>query len=128
VAYPLRPPEHKVSLVSATALGASLALLDGDTGMKRMESHYRALGRELIKRLDALDVGVVGSRVASERAPHIYIVELLDPRWASHFKDEFVYVTPYRRGVRVSFGFYSSVQDDRLVQHKIVIRFYCAEE
>jgi selenocysteine lyase/cysteine desulfurase len=100
-----------ISLVSATALGASLALFDGDIGMKRLESHYRALGRELIKRLDALQVGVVGSRVASERAPHIYIVELLDPRWASHFKDEFVYVTPYRRGVRVSFGFYNSVRD-----------------
>lgn len=100
-----------MSLISAAALGASLALFDGEIGMARLESHYRALGRELIKRLDALKVGVVGSRVASERAPHIYIIELLDPRWASHFKGENVHVTPYRRGVRVSFGFYNSARD-----------------
>ncbi|KAM0332332.1 hypothetical protein ACHAQA_002609 [Verticillium albo-atrum] len=100
-----------ISLVSSTALGASLALLDGEIGMARLESHYRALGRELIKRLDALQVGVVGSRVARERAPHIYIIELLHPEWMTHFKSEHVYVTPYRRGVRVSFGFYNSIRD-----------------
>lgn len=99
-----------LSLISAVALGASLSLMD-EIGMHKLENHYRALGRELINRLEHLGVDVVGSRSARERSPHIYIVELLHPDWKSHFEKDHVYVTHYRRGVRVSFGFYNSVQD-----------------
>jgi len=99
-----------VSLISAVALGASLSLMEG-IGMHKLESHYRALGRELINRLAHLGVQVVGSKSARERSPHIYIVELLHPDWQSHFARDHVYVTHYRRGVRVSFGFYNTLRD-----------------
>jgi selenocysteine lyase/cysteine desulfurase len=108
------------SLISATALRASLELLQDDIGMARLESHLRALGRELIRRLDALNVGVVGSRIAKQRAPHIYIVELLHADWVTHFLEDNVIVTPYRMGVRVSFGFYNSLDD--------VVRFAASVE
>lgn len=99
-----------VGLMSAVALGTSLRLVE-DIGMSRIESHVRALGRELIKRLDALGISVVGSRQAHQRSPHIYIVPLLHADWKSHFEGSQVYVTHYRRGVRVSFGFYNTVRD-----------------
>lgn len=105
-----RYAHFNMSLVSAVALGASLQLLEG-IGMGRIESHVRALGRELIQKLDSLDISVVGSRQARQRSPHIYIVPLLHPNWKSHFQESQVYVTHYRRGVRVSFGFYNSVRD-----------------
>ncbi|EPE03510.1 class v aminotransferase [Ophiostoma piceae UAMH 11346] len=105
-----RYAHFNMCLMSAVALGASLRLLE-DIGMSRIESHVRALGCELIKRLDTLSISVVGSRNAHQRSPHIYIVPLLHADWASHFQESQVYVTHYRRGVRVSFGFYNSVQD-----------------
>ena len=105
-----RYAHFNMGLVSAVALSASLRLLE-EIGMGRIESHVRALGRELIKRLDTLDISVVGSRQAHQRSPHIYIVPLLHADWAAHFREKQVYVTHYRRGVRVSFGFYNSVRD-----------------
>jgi selenocysteine lyase/cysteine desulfurase len=49
----------------------------------------------------------------SERAPHIYVLELLHLDWQAHFLDDRIFVSHYQLGVRVSFGFYNDMSDVR---------------
>ncbi|RFU30136.1 hypothetical protein B7463_g6215, partial [Scytalidium lignicola] len=104
--------EHlNTSLLAAAALKASLTLITEEIGVERLERYLRSLGRELALRCQRLGVKVVGSELASRRAPHVYVLVLLHPGWQKHFQDEKVYVSHYRCGVRVSFGFYNIVED-----------------
>ncbi|KAH7109092.1 pyridoxal phosphate-dependent transferase [Dendryphion nanum] len=104
--------EHlNVSLVGTTALKASLELLAHDIGIKRVENHLRALGRELMLRCKSIGVEVIGSPVSVRRAPHLYVLRLLHPGWKKHFEGDGVYVSHYRDGLRVSLGFYNNVRD-----------------
>ncbi|OKL59574.1 hypothetical protein UA08_05234 [Talaromyces atroroseus] len=104
--------EHlNVSLLTATALDASLSLITGEIRIVRLEKHFRSLGRELILRCQSLGVSVAGSNIASQRAPHIYVLRLLHPDWQSHFRESNIYVSHNRCGVRVSLGFYNNLDD-----------------
>jgi selenocysteine lyase/cysteine desulfurase len=104
--------EHlNVSLVGVCALNASLTFLLHDIGMLRVEQHLRSLGCELILRCEKAGVDVIGNRVIERRAPHLYVLRLFDERWKKHFDADKVYVSHYRDGVRVSFGFYNSFKD-----------------
>ena len=108
--------EHlNISLIGAVSLKASLAFLCEEIGMERIEAHLRALGRELALVLAPLGVQIVGSKSADERAPHLYVLALLHPDWKKHFRAEGIYVSHYRCGTRVSFGFYNNVADVRLL-------------
>ena len=100
-----------LSLVSALSLKASLKLLCEEIGLENIEAHLRSLGWELAQRVAPLGVKILGSKSVNERAPHLYILTLLDPRWEHHFRKEGIYVSHYRCGVRVSFGFYNNVGD-----------------
>ncbi|KAK4871120.1 hypothetical protein LT330_000357 [Penicillium expansum] len=108
-----------ISLIGAVSLNASLGLLCDEIGMKRIEAHLRALGRELALALTPLGVRIVGSKSADERAPHLYVLALLHPDWATHFRAEGIYVSHYRCGTRVSFGFYNNVADVRVLGDSI---------
>ncbi|EXJ95521.1 hypothetical protein A1O1_00643 [Capronia coronata CBS 617.96] len=104
--------EHlNISLISVQALNAYLTFLLSDVGMANLEHHLRALGRTLALEMEKLGVKVVGSRSADRRAPHLYILDLLDSRWQAHFKEAGIMVSHYRLGVRVSFGFYNTTAD-----------------
>jgi selenocysteine lyase/cysteine desulfurase len=104
--------EHlNVSLLSAAALDAALSLITGEIGIIRLEKHFRSLGRELILRCRSIGVTVAGSNIASQRAPHIYVLRLMHPDWQSHFRGSNIYVSHYRCGVRVSLGFYNNLDD-----------------
>ncbi|CAI7589557.1 unnamed protein product [Penicillium glandicola] len=112
--------EHlNVSLIGAVSLNASLAFLCKEVGMERIEAHLRSLGRELALVLEPLGVQIVGSKYADERAPHLYVLALLHPDWVKHFRDEGIYVSHYRCGTRVSFGFYNNVADVRALADSI---------
>ncbi|EXJ86749.1 hypothetical protein A1O3_03703 [Capronia epimyces CBS 606.96] len=104
--------EHlNLSLIGVAALKASLDFLVDDVGIDRVESHLRALGRELALRCKTLGVEVVGSSYADRRAPHLYVLKLLHPDWQSHLRQDHIYVSHYRLGIRVSFGFYNNADD-----------------
>ena len=106
--------EHlNLSLLGTTALNAALSLIVDEIGIGCIERHLRALGRELISQMDGLGLRVIGSRREEEHAPHVYIVPLLHPDWKAHFAAEKVYVSHYRCGVRVSFGWYNNIGDVR---------------
>ncbi|KAF4552533.1 Aminotransferase class-V-like protein 2 [Elsinoe fawcettii] len=106
----LRYEHLNLSLVGTTALDAALDLLE-NMNVDRVEQHYRALGRELARGCAKIGVEIVGSSKTNERAAHVYILRLLDPAWQEHFKAAGVYVSHYRCGVRVSFGFYNNLAD-----------------
>lgn len=112
----LRYQHLNLSLVSIHAAHAALNLLMYDMTPAGLEAHLRSLGRKLRAECEKLGIAVVGEIDESKRAPHLYILALLDPAWQAHFETHSVYVSCYRLGVRISFGFYNSTGDvDALV-------------
>lgn len=104
--------EHlNICLVATTALHASLDFLLHDVGISRLENHLRVLGFDLTSRCKSIGVDVVGSSIAEQRAPHLYVLKLLDPQWKEWFEAEKIYVSHYRDGVRVSLGLYNNLSD-----------------
>lgn len=104
--------EHlNLSLVSAAAAKAFLTFYLDTMGPKRVQEHLYSLGDVLRSECDGLGVKIVGPRARKEHAPHLYILDLHDPRWMSLLKANGIYVTPYRLGIRVSFGFYNNKAD-----------------
>jgi len=58
-----------------------------------------------------------GSQDPHKRSSHVYVLNLKDPAWQDHFQQENIFVSHYRDGVRVSFGFYNNDSDvERFVQ------------
>lgn len=104
--------EHlNLSLVSAAAAKAFLTCYLDFMGPKRVQEHLYRLGDVLREECGGLGVKVVGPSARKEHAPHLYILDLHDQRWMDLFKENGVLVTPYRLGVRVSFGFYNNTSD-----------------
>ncbi len=97
------------------ALGASLTLIER-IKVERINEHVLDLGEHLIKRLDELDIGLIGPRERRYRS-HIYVLDLAVEEWLQYLTDENVRVSPERGGIRVSFGFFNTKSDvDRLAE------------
>lgn len=101
------------SLVALHAANASLDLFVNQITPEGLESHLRSLGRELREECGKLGVEIIGELDESKRAPHLYVLKLLDPAWKIHFEKHATYVSCYRLGVRISFGFYNNTDDVR---------------
>lgn len=106
--------EHlNLSLVAAAAAKAFLTLYLDSMVPRRVQEHLYRLGDALREECSSLGVKIVGPATRKEHAPHLYILDLHDPRWMDLLKDSGVFVTPYRLGIRVSFGFYNNASDVR---------------
>lgn len=104
--------EHlNLSLVSVAAAKAFLTFYLDSMGPRRVQEHLYRLGDVLREECDRLGVKIVGPSTRKEHAPHLYVLDLHDPRWMDLFRENSVYATPYRLGIRVSFGFYNNIAD-----------------
>lgn len=104
--------EHpNLSLVGAAAAKAFLTFYLDSMVPRRVQGHLYDLGDGLREVCSALGVNIVGPSTRREHAPHLYILDLHDPRWTDLLKESGVFVTPYRLGIRVSFGFYNNISD-----------------
>lgn len=104
--------EHlNLSLVAAAAAKAFLTLYLDSMVPSRVQEHLYSLGDALRDECSSLGVKIVGPATRKEHAPHLYILDLHDPRWMDLLKESGVFVTPYRLGIRVSFGFYNNTSD-----------------
>lgn len=104
--------EHlNLSLVGAAAAKAFLTLYLDSMVPRRVQEHLYRLGDVLREECTSLGVRIVGPATRKEHAPHLYILDLHDPRWMGLLKESGVFVTPYRLGIRVSFGFYNNISD-----------------
>lgn len=112
--------EHlNLSLVGTTALQASLSFLAGELGMAEIEQHLRSLGQILVQACERAGVEVLGSKIASRRAPQLYVLKLMDERWQKHFQDDKIWVSHYRDGVRVSLGWFNEINDIKVLAQSI---------
>ncbi|CAM1501856.1 Fc.00g038400.m01.CDS01 [Cosmosporella sp. VM-42] len=110
--------EHpNLSLVGAAAAKAFLTFYLDVMGPENVEAHLYRLGDTLRKKYACLGIEIVGPESRKLHAPHPYILKLKDPAWVELLKINNVRVTPYRLGMRVSFGFYNNLDDvDKLVE------------
>lgn len=99
-----------LNLPGIYALGGALDLITS-VGVQNIAEHAYALGDQLIAGLDSLGVDLVGPRERAHRAPHVYVLALTNPDFLAYFADNGVRVSPERRGIRVSFGMYSTAED-----------------
>ncbi|KAL2836980.1 pyridoxal phosphate-dependent transferase [Aspergillus pseudoustus] len=109
--------EHlNISLIAGVAAKAYLEFYLDIMTPQNVETHLYSLGDALRIECKKLGVKIIGLDTKEEHAPHLYILDLHDPRWMKHLKGSGIYVTPYRLGIRVSFGFYNNSADvERLV-------------
>lgn len=104
--------EHlNLSLVGAAAAKAFLTLYLDSMIPRRVQEHLYYLGDILREECRNLGVNIVGPATRKEHAPHLYILDLHGPRWMDLLKRSGIFVTPYRLGIRVSFGFYNNSSD-----------------
>lgn len=104
--------EHlNLSIMSIQAAHAALDFLMDDMTPEGVEDHLRNLGKKLQEECYKLGIEVIGEKELSKRSPHLYVLNLLAPAWKQHFVENSVYVSCYRLGVRVSFGFYNTEAD-----------------
>ncbi|TPX19134.1 uncharacterized protein E0L32_011207 [Thyridium curvatum] len=109
--------EHANSnFLAAIAAQAALQLYLDGMGPDDVEQHLYSLGDALRGRCKAIGVELAGPSLRAHHAPHLYLLKLYGDQWTNHFKVHNVALTSFRWGVRVSFGFYSSLEDvERLV-------------
>ncbi|KAJ4323566.1 hypothetical protein N0V84_004307 [Fusarium piperis] len=106
--------EHlNFSLIATTAANAFLKFYLNELGPKNVEEYLFSLGDALRGECKDLGIDIVGPTSRKEHAPHLYILDLHDPRWTEHLRASRILITPYRLGVRVSFGFYNNAEDVR---------------
>ncbi|KAH8729813.1 pyridoxal phosphate-dependent transferase [Ilyonectria robusta] len=104
--------EHaNMNLLAASAARAFLQFYLDIMGPEEVKEHLYTLGDALREKCEQLGVEVLGPSERRSHAPHLYILKLYEDKWEEHFKQHDVAVTVYRWGVRVSFGFYSSLDD-----------------
>ncbi|KAK1764929.1 pyridoxal phosphate-dependent transferase [Phialemonium atrogriseum] len=104
--------EHlNLSLIAVAAAKAFLKFYLEVMGPEAVERHLYALGDALYQECKGLGIGIVGPKNRKEHAPHLYILDLHNTGWVEHLKDAGIIVTPYRLGIRVSFGFYNNFED-----------------
>lgn len=100
-----------MNLVAAAAAKAYLGFYLDVMGPGNVEEHLYGLGGVLRRECNRVGVKIVGPEHEREHASHLYILDLHDGVWMELFKAEGICVTPYRLGIRVSFGFYNNVDD-----------------
>ncbi|KAF6792631.1 aminotransferase class-V [Colletotrichum sojae] len=104
--------EHvNLSLMNAAAAKAFLTFYLDTMGPGRVQEHLFRLGDALRDECGSLGIKIVGPSGRKEHAPHLHILDLHDPRWMELLKDNGVLATPYRLGIRISFGFYNNLSD-----------------
>lgn len=104
--------EHlNLSLVATAAAKAFLTFYLDSMVPRRVQEHLYHLGDMLREECEALGVSIAGPSTRKEHAPHLYILNLHDSRWMDLLMENGVFVTPYRLGIRVSFGFYNKSSD-----------------
>lgn len=104
--------EHaNMSFISAVAARAFLQFYFGVMGPKNLERHLYNLGDALRQSCAKLGVGVIGPSERRHHAPHLHVLRLQDPRWSKRLETSGIVVTKFRAGIRVSFGFYSNLED-----------------
>ncbi|CAG7972740.1 unnamed protein product [Penicillium salamii] len=104
--------EHlNLGLINVAAAKAWLEFYLDVMGPENLECHLYSLGDSLRDGCQRLGIKVVGPESHKAHAPHLYILDLHEPKWAEHLRANHVYVTPYRLGIRVSFGYYNNSGD-----------------
>ncbi|KAL4876359.1 pyridoxal phosphate-dependent transferase [Aspergillus karnatakaensis] len=104
--------EHlNLSLVGCVAAKAYLEFYLRTMGVENVMEHLYGLGDVLRRECGRLGLNVVGPEGREGHAPHLYVLDLKSGRWLEHLTGEGFYVSQYRLGIRVSFGFYNNVQD-----------------
>lgn len=104
--------EHlNLSLVSAAAANAFLKFYLDSMMPKRVQEHLYHLGDVLRTKCADLGITIVGPATRKDHAPHLYILDLHDSKWMDLLKEKGVFATPYRLGIRISFGFYNNRED-----------------
>ncbi|KAH8886131.1 PLP-dependent transferase [Thozetella sp. PMI_491] len=104
--------EHlNMSLIAAAAAKAFLGFYLDTMGPENVKEHLYRLGDALRAECRALGIPVVGPEDRQSHAPHLYILDLQDPKWSELLRETNIYVTTYRLGIRVSFGFYNNTAD-----------------
>ncbi|KAF4992528.1 hypothetical protein FDECE_13685 [Fusarium decemcellulare] len=99
------------NISAAAATKAYLGFYLDTMGPKNVQDYLYHLGDELRKECKELGIQIVGPENRKEHAPHLYILDLSQPQWFELLKNNGAQVSPYRLGLRVSFGFYNSVDD-----------------
>ncbi|KAI2635609.1 PLP-dependent transferase [Hypomontagnella submonticulosa] len=107
--------EHaNMSLVGVAAAEAFTRFYLDVLGSEDVEAHLYSLTALLREECERLGIRILGPRERESRAPHICVLDLNSDEWALYLRDPGgARVTTNRLGVRVSFGFYSSVDDVR---------------
>ncbi|KAF7528770.1 hypothetical protein G7054_g10073 [Neopestalotiopsis clavispora] len=100
-----------ISLSAAVVGRAWLKFYLESLGPNDVEDYLYDLGDHLRKECAELSIEIVGPSDRKGHAPHLHILKLLDPAWAEWLKEQGIFVTQYRLGVRVSLGFYNNVGD-----------------
>jgi cysteine desulfurase / selenocysteine lyase len=104
--------EHlNLSLVAAAAAKAFLTFYLDSLVPRRVQEHLYRLGDALREECRAIGVKIIGPAAREEHAPHLYVLDLHDPRWMDLLRESSVFVAQYLLGIRVSFGFYNNVSD-----------------
>lgn len=106
--------EHlNMSLIAAAVAKAYMTFYLQVLGPESVEAHLYSLGDALREGCKELGVKIVGPTSRKEHAPHLYVLDLHGSRWMEHLERCSIIVTPYRLGIRVSFGFYNNLDDVR---------------
>ncbi|XXH01226.1 hypothetical protein Hte_007580 [Hypoxylon texense] len=105
--------EHaNVSLVAVAAAEAYARFYLDVLGPADVAAHLYGLTDALAREAGRLGIPVVGPGRRGRRAPHICVLGVDPGKWGPYFKGVGgLKVTVNRLGVRVSFGFYSSIDD-----------------
>ncbi|KAI6080993.1 PLP-dependent transferase [Hypoxylon rubiginosum] len=103
-----------MSLVAVTAAEAYTRFYLDVLGPADLEAHLYNLTSALAKESERLGIPVVGPKERGHRAPHICVLGLDPGEWGAYLKGTVgMKLTVNRLGARVSFGFYSSLEDVR---------------
>ncbi|KAI0382563.1 PLP-dependent transferase [Hypomontagnella monticulosa] len=107
--------EHaNMSLVAVAAAEAFTRFYLDVLGPADVEAHLYNLTGLLTEECRRLGIRILGPRERNDRAPHICVLDLDSDEWATYLRGSGgARVTVNRLGVRVSFGFYNSVDDVR---------------
>lgn len=104
------------AMIQCLAVGKYLDFLES-IGIENVQSYLEDLGLYLRAELRALGIKILGPDNKTLRSSHSNAILLLSPEWGKYFRDNEVYISQYRCGVRVSLGLYNSKDDvDRFIK------------
>lgn len=104
------------SLSAVAAAKAHLTFyLDTMVKPKKVESYLFSLGDALRDEYKQLRIKIIGPQPRKENAPYLYILDINGEGWVNLMKENGVQISPYRLGIRVSFGFYNNLDDVKIL-------------